>query len=109
MQNQKNYPLHNHYLLLNNHTKKPFNLTLNDNIYTFIASREYFLKSKKDFFSIKEKLYILNLPCDVIWNAISTPEMFLKSIFYNTISPLNLNLNISKGKVTPYISKKGAY
>lgn len=64
MQTEKNYPLHSHYLLLNNRTKKAFNLTLSDKIYTFIASREYFLK---------------------------------------------LKLNIYKGKVRPYISKKGAY
>lgn len=109
MQNEKNYPLHSHYLLLNNHTKKPFYITLNGKTYTFIASRQYFLKSKKEFFSIKEKLYILNLSCDVIWSPISTPQMFYKALFHNAISPLNLKINIVKGKVIPYVSKEGVF
>jgi hypothetical protein len=107
MHNEKNYPLHSHYVLLNNHTKKPFYITLNGKTYTFIASRQYFLKSKKDFFSIKEKLYILNLSSDVIWSPISTPHRLYKTLFCNAISPLNLEINIIKGKVIPYVSKKG--
>ena len=109
MQNENKYPLHSHYLLLNSHTKSPVKITLCSNNYMFIANRQYFANLKEDFFSLKEKLYILNLSYDVIWSPISVPQLFYKTLFYNATSPLNLKLNIAKGKVTPYISKKGVF
>lgn len=109
MQNEKEIPLHKYYLLLDNHTMKPLWITLNKKTYMFLVNRQYFLNPKKEFFSIKEKLYILNLSCNVVWNPISTFNHFYKAILFNTISPCNLQLNIVRGKVTPYISKKGVF
>lgn len=106
MQNKNNYPLHSHYLLLNSHTKKPFKITMYGKTYMFIVNRSYFSKPKDDFFSLKEKLYILSSFCDIIWSPISMPQMFYKTIFCNAILPSNLNLNIVNGKVIPYIEER---
>lgn len=107
MQNQKEHPLHRYYLLLNKHTNKPLWLSLHNKNYMFIVNGKYFSMTKKDFFCLNEKLYILNLSYDVIWRPITIFQMVYKNIFYNVISPFNLKLNISKGKVIPYISKEG--
>lgn len=109
MQNEENYPSHSHYLLLDKHTRNPFKLTMYGKPYMFIANRQYFSKPNKDFFSLKEKLYILNVSCDIIWSPISISKMFYKIIFNTTISPSLLKLNIVKGKASPYILKKGAF
>lgn len=106
MQNEQ-YPLHNHYLLMNKHTMKPFKITLNNQTYMFAVNKQYFLNQKKDFFSLKEKLYILNLPFEVIWYYIPGIAYLFMIIFLNVISPSGLKLNINKGKVTPYIQKGG--
>lgn len=107
MENKKDYPLHRWYLLLDNHTKETFEISLYGKTYMFIVNKQYFLNQKKDFFSLGEKLYILNLPYDVIWCPITFPQVFYKVIFHNIISPFNLKLNIIKGRVIPYISKGG--
>jgi len=109
MQNKENYPSYSHYLLLDKHTKNPFKLTMYGKTYMFIVNSQYFSKPNKDFFSLKEKLYILNLSCDIIWKPISLPKMFYNIIFNAAISPSLLNLNIVKGKALPYILKKGAF
>lgn len=106
MKNEKDHPLYKHYLLLDNKTKKPLEITLDNKTYIFIVNSGYFSSSKKDFFTFKEKLYILNLPHDVIWHPISLPKVLFKVLFYNTISPFNFKLNIAKDKITPYISGK---
>jgi len=106
MQNNKNYSFHDYYLLLDNSTKNPFKVPLCGRTYMFIANKNYFINPTDDFFSLKEKLYILNLSCDVIWKPISMPQMFYKIIFHNAIFPSNLNLNIINGKVIPYIEER---
>lgn len=106
MQNKENRSLYSHYLLLNKRTGNPFKLPLYGNTYMFIVNRQYFSKPNKDFFSLKEKLFILNLSCNIVWRPISFSTMFYKIIFYNTIHPSNLNLNIVNGKVLPYIKER---
>jgi len=106
MINKKNYLLHEYYLLLDKQTKSPFKITIRDKNYMFIVNKEYFLEPKNDFFNLKEKLYILNSSCDIIWSPISMLQMFYKTIFYNAIYPSNLNLNIVNGKVIPYIKER---
>jgi len=106
MQNKENYSSYRHYLLLDKHTKNPFKLTIYGKTYMFIVNRNYFLMPKNDFFSLKEKLYILNSTCDIVWSPISMLQMFYKTIFYNAIYPSNLNLNIINGKVIPYIKER---
>jgi len=106
MQNNKNYSSHDYYLLLYKPTKNPFKITLRGRTYMFIVNKKYFTNPKNDFFSLKEKLYILNLSCDVIWKPISTLQMFYKILFHNAIFPSNLNLNIVNGKVIPYIEER---
>lgn len=108
MQNKENHFLYCHYLLLDKITRNPFRLTMYGKTYMFIVNSQYFSNPNKDFFSLKEKLYILNLSCDIIWRPISLPTMFYKIIFNSAISPSLLNLNIVKGKAIPYILKKGA-
>ena len=109
MQYKNQYPLFIYYLLIDNLTKKSLKLRLFNKTYIFIVNRDYFLNQKKDFFSLKEKLYILNLSYDVVWVPISIFQMCYKVLLYNTISPTNLKLHITKGKAMPYISKKGAF
>lgn len=67
------------------------------------------LSPKKDFFSLKEKLYILNFPYDIVWTKISITAYLLMNIFLNCISPSSLKLDICNGKVTPYISRKEGF
>ena len=83
MQNDKEYPSHKYYLLLHNHTKVPFTITLYSKTYMLIDNKRYLSTAKKDFFTLEEKLYILNLSCDVVWSPISVPQMFYKIIFVN--------------------------
>ena len=106
MQNIENYSSYSHYMLIDKHTKNPFKLKMYGKTYMFIVNSQYFSRPTKDFFSLKEKLYILNLSCDIIWRPISSLQMFYKTIFYNAIYPSNLNLNIINGKVIPYIKER---
>lgn len=106
MQNEREYPQHRYYLLLNSNSKKPLMIQLYGKYYMFITTREYFINPIREFFSLKEKLYILNFSYEVIWNPISYMSYFYRTIFFNVIHPSSLQLNITKGKVTPYISKK---
>ena len=106
MINEKNYPLHEYYLLLDKPTKNPFKIKLYGKTYMFIVNKKYFINPQNGFFSLKEKLYILTSSCDVIWKPISIPQMFYRIIFHNAIFPSYLNLNIINGKVIPYIEER---
>lgn len=107
MQAEKQTPQHKYYILLDKQTMKPLWIPLNKKSYMFLAKRQYFLNQEKEFFSLKEKLFILNLSYDVVWWYIPGIAYFFMIVFFNAINPSCLKLNINKGKATPYIQKGG--
>lgn len=99
--------LKNFYLLVHTDTKKPLYLKLPKKHFIFITDEYYFpIQKEIDYFTLSEKLYVVNNLSNFSWKKISPIELIFRRIFFNTTTPFNFELYPLNNQVAICINGK---
>lgn len=95
------------YLLVHNDTKKPLFLKLPKKHFIFITDEYYFpIQKEIDYFTLSEKLYVVNNLSNFSWKKISPIELIFRCIFFNTTSPFDFKLYFMDKKIAISVNGK---
>jgi hypothetical protein len=93
------------FILINKHNWSPVTINICGDKYIIIVNRAYFATPSKEFFTLKEKLYMLEQPLSVAWAPISIVSILSLRLRYGLISPDNLKVKIKGSKGIVYVAK----
>jgi len=94
------------YILVLQNTHKKMKINVEGKNYLIYSNTLHEgINNPNDDFRLKEKLYILNYPIDVVWAAISDPYFDILKVFNNMTTPKQFRINLLNRKVLPQIFK----
>jgi len=92
------------YILALQNTHKRIKINVEGKCYIIYSNTLHDgINEPDDDFRLKEKLYILNYPINVVWVAISDPYFNLLKVFNNMTTPKQFRINLLNRKVLPQI------
>jgi hypothetical protein len=94
------------YILALQNTHKKMKINVKGKSYLIYSNTLHECNNKPDDdFRLKEKLYILSYPIDVVWVAICDPYFDILKTFNNMATPKQFRINLLNRKVLPQIIK----
>lgn len=92
-----------YYILIDSLLLKPLIVEINAERYIFIVDDDYFRLKDKNLFSLKEKLFIMDMPISIAWRSVSRLTYYLMLLRYTIRSPTQLKINVVNKNIEVYI------